>query len=417
MYWPPWAQELSDYWHFYDTYDEHIDPGQSVHGFCKLSTGYALAHVPRDAVISPLGGLDSKRTLEAQYPAANTVSASHSFLKASIAVLQLLYAAFTLGRSFNGQIMEYGYASFGLTVTPYALMSLINLIGGLVTPTYPALYLIHSSVMEEAKMRGSMFDGLVGILHEIATPNVAGTELISGTFSSVCSSRVEANHDPSITATLRFTPQAELPRLWSPGICLSVKLHNSSDPEAPSVFIPSCPCFERQKKYQYTITRAACDKTSNGTSYLNRRKETDDSSDRLLLYYSTAFVSAISIAIIGSMSGFHARNSTYLQRFATMTWVTTGIYIGSFMSSFSLLFSRTIALYRAEPFLPLASRLVGRPKLTTPQVESMKTAITRSSKTDQYYGKYLTSAMYCAPTILGFVIVGLMIRDFGTCGT
>jgi hypothetical protein len=117
--------------------------------------------VPRDAIVTPLGGFDSTKTLEVQYPAANAVSASYSFPKTFIAVVQLLYAAFTLGRASGGQITEYGYAAFGLTVTPYPLMSLVNLAGGLVTPSYPALYLISSSVMEEAKIRGSILTVLL----------------------------------------------------------------------------------------------------------------------------------------------------------------------------------------------------------------------------------------------------------------
>jgi hypothetical protein len=203
--------------------------------------------VPRDAIVSPLGGYDSAETPEVQYPAANVVSASYSFPKAFIAIVQLLYAAFTLFRSSGGQITEYGYAAFGLTVTPYALMSLINLIGGLVTPSYPAgaaLYLISSSVMGEAKVWDSIFDGVIGTLYEIATPDVVGTELVSGSFSSGSCPRREATQIQSNASTLRFTPQEQSPHLWSPIISMQVVRYDRNDPQTPCVLIPSCPGFE-----------------------------------------------------------------------------------------------------------------------------------------------------------------------------
>jgi hypothetical protein len=117
---------------------------------------------------------------------------------------------------------------------------------------------------------------------------------------------------------------------------MRIALHDRSDPEASCVFIPSCPCLERQKTYQYRITRAASATTSNGTAYLNLGKRENTASQLFeagCSMFPTIFISAISIAIISAMSGFHARNSTFLQRLATMTWVSAGIYFGSSIRS------------------------------------------------------------------------------------
>jgi hypothetical protein len=47
------------------------------------------------------------------------LSSSYSFVRATIAIVQILYAATTLYKATNGpQIAQYGYAAFGLTVTP-----------------------------------------------------------------------------------------------------------------------------------------------------------------------------------------------------------------------------------------------------------------------------------------------------------
>jgi hypothetical protein len=73
----------------------------------------------------------------------------------------------TLYQSRGDQISRYGYAAFDLTVAPYVVMSAVNLLGNLMVPGYPALYLVKSSVMIEArKDGGACFDGVVGRLKE-----------------------------------------------------------------------------------------------------------------------------------------------------------------------------------------------------------------------------------------------------------
>jgi hypothetical protein len=58
---------------------------------------------------------------------------------------------------------QYGYGAFGLTVIPYAVMSIVNLIGNAACPEYPKLYMIQSQVMNEAERRGGRFSGTVGV--------------------------------------------------------------------------------------------------------------------------------------------------------------------------------------------------------------------------------------------------------------
>ena len=82
-----------------------------------------------------------------------------------IALGQLAFAITTLYRSRGDQIARYGYAAYGLTVTPYAFMSLINLLGNLICPQYSALYLVESEEMREARaLPDALFEGCVGKL-------------------------------------------------------------------------------------------------------------------------------------------------------------------------------------------------------------------------------------------------------------
>src|SRR6185436_6782130 len=74
-------------------------------------------------------------------------------VKVIISVLQLLFAISTLYRTRGNQLDVYGYAAFGLTVTPYAWMTLINLLGNLLCPQYDTMFIVESSGYDELQDR------------------------------------------------------------------------------------------------------------------------------------------------------------------------------------------------------------------------------------------------------------------------
>jgi hypothetical protein len=67
-------------------------------------------------------------------------------------MVQLIYAITTLYRTRGDQIAIFGYAAFGLTVTQYAWMSFVNLLGNWVCPHYPSLYLVESPTLSELRV-------------------------------------------------------------------------------------------------------------------------------------------------------------------------------------------------------------------------------------------------------------------------
>jgi hypothetical protein len=71
-------------------------------------------------------------------------------MKILVALGQTLFAIATLYRTRGDQIAQFGYAAFGLTVTPYAFMSIINLVGNLMTPTYSTVFLVEPRAIQEA---------------------------------------------------------------------------------------------------------------------------------------------------------------------------------------------------------------------------------------------------------------------------
>lgn len=70
-----------------------------------------------------------------------------------------MWAIITLYRARGDQIQEFGYAAFGLTVAPYAFMSVMNIIASSLSPEYPAIFLVRTPMMAEAESKGGFFVG------------------------------------------------------------------------------------------------------------------------------------------------------------------------------------------------------------------------------------------------------------------
>ena len=125
-----WVKELPRLWPYFDTSFERPLPQskpcddwnayfcsifstrRKIHGTCKLpETGdcagyYGLAYVPRNAIVKPIDGGET------------TLSSSYSIVKATVALLQTVYASATIWKATGSQIDQYGYSAFGLMVAP-----------------------------------------------------------------------------------------------------------------------------------------------------------------------------------------------------------------------------------------------------------------------------------------------------------
>jgi hypothetical protein len=72
-----------------------------------------------------------------------SLASNFNFVKTIAAIIQIIYGSFELYQISRPQLSRYGYTSYQLTVIPYVLMSLANLIAGLTGPRYPSRYLVH----------------------------------------------------------------------------------------------------------------------------------------------------------------------------------------------------------------------------------------------------------------------------------
>lgn len=126
-----------------------------MHGRCQLPKGYLLVCVPYDAEF------EDDEEVELAY--------SYNLPNIAVSIFQLLYACWTLYSSKGNQLDRWGYTSFGLTVVPYAFMSLVNLFGNAFCPSYDCMYMVNSPclrALREQNVGSNFVDGEVGTVNQ-----------------------------------------------------------------------------------------------------------------------------------------------------------------------------------------------------------------------------------------------------------
>ncbi|KAL8790687.1 MAG: hypothetical protein Q9213_000535 [Squamulea squamosa] len=139
-----------------------------IHGVCQLVPGYALSYIPEDmkvySHIKHQRSLSISRLLGVNHVPDIKLASTHDVPRILFSIIQTVIAGYSLYKARGRQIEQYGYAAFGLTVLPYMMVSVINLIGSLLSSEYETVYLVHSAIMDEMKLRGGLCDGVVGTL-------------------------------------------------------------------------------------------------------------------------------------------------------------------------------------------------------------------------------------------------------------
>lgn len=230
-YLPSYAREGSSAWAYFDSIGAraHVDLDNTrIHGSYKLSPGYTFAIVPRHASLLEFKDTDAmvpdeasnEATFTTQFSAggivedhesnsentSNTstafrqcisriagraaaamrkehtattasrgtvsdISSNYSLVKPVASMVQILSAFNTLFLHRSDVVERWGYASFHLTVIPYLVMSMVNLVSNLLSADYSCIYMVESETMREAKKRGSVFAGAVAVIEEIERGN------------------------------------------------------------------------------------------------------------------------------------------------------------------------------------------------------------------------------------------------------
>lgn len=103
------------------------------------SKRWVLRQVPESFTVLPLIG-QSAVPLE--------LSCNYSFLGAAAGIVQVLSGSLQIYHAWERQIPNLGYAAYSLTIIPYILMSLINLVACMCQPQYPTMFLVRYRGLE-----------------------------------------------------------------------------------------------------------------------------------------------------------------------------------------------------------------------------------------------------------------------------
>ncbi|KAI9660558.1 MAG: hypothetical protein M1821_009910 [Bathelium mastoideum] len=164
-YIPSYARENSSRWVHFDSVwaRSRVDLRLTrVHGTFELPDGYEFATVPRNTyLLSQVASSAHQNRTYTDPKLTSEMSAGYSILKAVASLIQVIAAFMTLLSHRPDLIRRWGYASYHLTVIPYLVMTLVNLICNLITPDYPCLYMVRSETMVEAEKVGGRFEGEV----------------------------------------------------------------------------------------------------------------------------------------------------------------------------------------------------------------------------------------------------------------
>lgn len=132
---------------------------KTIHGLLSLPAGWRLDLVPSNATFA-----DNRNDLK-HFSAWSawffgrkrcsfvTVGHEYKVSKAVIALAQTLYAISTLYSTSIYQIHQFGFVAPGLTVIPFAFMSLVNLFANLICPTYPAIFIVENDALDSLRQR------------------------------------------------------------------------------------------------------------------------------------------------------------------------------------------------------------------------------------------------------------------------
>ena len=99
---------------------------------------------------------------------------SQSWIKMFTSIAQLILSCITIYRSRGPQLEEYGYAAYGLSVFPYAMMSFVNLLYNGALGEYPCLYVLRTAILDEARRCGGTISGEIGVLEQESHDRTSG---------------------------------------------------------------------------------------------------------------------------------------------------------------------------------------------------------------------------------------------------
>jgi len=322
--------------------------------------------------------------------AIDRINSQFDIMRGLVALVQAILAIQTLYQTRGDQLDRYGFAAFGLTVAPYAVMSLVNLLGALSRPEYDAVYLVGSPVMAEERRRKGLegyYDGVVGEVFEADTdrndsfadnPIEPGTQFVKSPVKFITiDNELYASFPSWGTASSLYTTAEDT----------LIKVATSTMPaaiEGTSLFIPNASPFSYNRADRTPLdealpTPAALDDFKwpskllpRSTRYIKRSR------------YGAFAISLTPIILIQALSGFKAGSSTVMEQAITMLWLAWGSAIGFLVAKYE---KRDTIGEKVDGVTEVWSVLV----------------------------KAFFFLVLGWPAVAGWVIVAMMLKEYGRC--
>ena len=352
MYTPPWVQPARFFegWDFFDRVPGNFEESRTIHGALKkLPKGYAYMSVPPEAIVKPV-------ISECTVHLAKSFNAAKIF----VSLFQAIYSFYTLVHDSHYQIQHFGFAAFPLTVAPYAVMSIVNLLGGLLFPVYPAIFLVQSEVSVEVEQcHGRMFDGMVGSLSPLEdnpTMFVMQDENTEDMHSAVVLGPRALPDDDLAVSIPALPPFQRLKPIFS----------------GPTFSLVLRPTLLGFRLLRFTYRPDILISLLISTFWVLKPLPIFRTRNAILFFLSDVFALGVPIAVIGALSSFEVGGSTVAQRVWVMMWFAFGAVLGP-----SLLF--------------------------------------RSLSEEGQRLSYIFGLLYSALAIGGFAVVIQMISTYGNC--
>ncbi|KAJ5116323.1 hypothetical protein N7456_000671 [Penicillium angulare] len=382
----------------------------AIFGGYSLPSGYEFTQVPPHACVEPPENSNESKN--------SIIQPSYSASAAIIAVFQALYAVSTLYQSRGYQVHQYGYAAFGFTVLPYLAMSIVNLIGNLVTPTYPCMYIVKTEIMDEAITRGGTFDTIVGTLEsDPLTVDERGLFVFNGSFDDRRDGQWNFRLNSKVYKSGDMEPLEELQDIQqgsNTGSADSVAIQ-SNDKIAKDSPHPDTSSEDERLQYSPVIIVPSC---------YNFKFRPPKPPVRINLYVisfswlpKASAVSCLHIMIglcpliaIGAMSHFKAGSSTVPQRVWIMLWLAVNASVNNDVSE-----EEDIASFLIDSSIRMREHLQG----DHDQHHTSHRGLPASPWQILFRSLWMIfrHGVEWAMSIGRLVIVGQMLHAYGTCTT
>jgi hypothetical protein len=338
---------------------------------------------------------------------------SYNGIKGLASLIQLGYAIVTLYRSRGDQIEQYGYAAFGLTVVQYAVVSVVNLLANILTPDYPALYMVRSEVMKEAEGRGGKFDGTIGEIN-VADGQQDGGKMMYNLCLDMDVSEASLTANPA-----GITEDKKLDSSMDPKTVEEIRV--DSHPKAAKRFeritssvLKGYGAFLVRENEKTPLTISTSVRFNDpgdlvhdpaiesegvlvvpAAGRLVRQKTAPPRLVRVFWYCAVLagiFAVIVPWAVIGGFTGFKKGHSTKAQRSWTTSWLVLGQFCGF-----------TLVTIVSQLKSDIARREGGKPKYEV------------GGKYSDVLYVVVGALTYGVACIGGLVVVAQMILEFGSC--